>query len=1075
MVAAAGVCAGALLVDHSRTLEHASQQRAAVQSSLSSMRARLETELNGRIHLARGLEALAVARPDLGEAEFRAFARVMQGQQSGLRSLQLARDAIVTHIYPESGNEAARGHSLLSDALTAEAAREAVLTRRFHLAGPYTLRQGGEGLVARQPVFVADGSGGERFWGFATVLLDFQSVMRVSGIPERTDLRFAIRGRDGRGAAGDVFYGEPRLFTRDALTTEVRFPGGYWIVAAEPVGGWDASWPGRPALYAATALLLLAIPLAMGAFARVQRVREEARRLGLRERLLNSLGEGVYGVDRMGCCTFINPAALRLLGYERDEVLGQDTRVLFHGPGLGSQEAMRQPRSRGIWFLRKDGTRFPVEVTTAPIEGDGGCVVAFNDMTEQRQSEERLRLAASVFAHTQQGIMITDAGGELLDVNPAFTEITGYAREEVLGRSPKILSSGRQTPEFYASMKQSLAATGFWRGEIWNRHKSGKAYPELLSIAAVEDGHGGVSHYIGVFSDISRQKQHESELARIAHYDALTSLPNRALLTERLTQGLEQAWRGKSRMAVCMLDLDRFKQVNDDHGHDAGDAVLVEMAMRLKATVRAGDTVARLGGDEFVLLLMNVDGLAACESHAHRVLKAINVPIALAQGEVTLSASLGMTIFPDDAADAETLMRHADQAMYAAKQEGRARYRLFDPEQDRQARTHRETLERIALGIANDEFRLHFQPKVDVRAGRVESFEALARWQHPSQGLLGPGQFLPVIADTELDVELGRWVLHEALRQLAEWRAMGFSFGVSVNVSGRHLLTPGFSEELAALLAKHPTVERNALEIEILETAALADLDAASEVLRECLYLGVSTALDDFGTGYSSLAYFRRLPVKTLKIDQVFIRGMLEDPDDMAIVEGIIRFARAFDRNLVAEGAELPELCTLLAAMGCEKVQGHGVAPPMPPERVPEWVARFRPDPAWEHASVWHPQELPLLAAELLHRRWVAEVQSWVQGRHEQQPPPDADACGFGRWYESGGRQRYGRVASWEKLGEMHEAVHALAEALIHACLEGRHAEARARLPELSKLRDRLLGQLRQLRVPVPDGVRLSV
>ncbi len=1070
VTAAAGVCLGAYLIDRSEVREHEAARRLHVQANLSQVRARLEMELNGRIHLARGLEALAVALPELSQREFEAFAHVMVGQERGIRSLQLARGGVVSHIYPEAGNEAARGHSLLTDPAVAEAAQRAVSTRNMSLAGPYALRQGGQGLVARLPIFLPAPGGGERFWGFATVVIDFPTLVAASGIAGIRETEFAIRGKDGNGRESALILGANDLFAEEHLATEVRFPNGHWVVAARPAGGWTRSWPGRNWFLIVTVLLLSAIPIVTAALSRASHARAESDRLGLRDRLLNSLDEGVYGVDAAGRCTFANPAALRLLGYTREEVVGADTRELFHGPIVRGESAGGGHHEESL--RRKDGTLFPADVRVAAMEGGDGAVVAFSDITQRKSADERLRLAAIVFARTQQGIMITNAAGELLDVNPAFTDITGYAREEVLGRNPKMLSSGRQSPEFYAAMKDSLAATGFWRGELWNRHKSGKAYPELLSIAAVDDGRGGASHYIGVFSDISRQKQHEAELARIAHYDALTALPNRALLSDRLAQALEQTRRSRSRLAVCMLDLDHFKLVNDELGHDTGDAVLAELAARLKATLRSGDTVARLGGDEFVLLLVNVDGVAACESHAHRVLKAISMPIPAGSGQITLTASIGVTLFPDDASDAETLLRHADQAMYVAKEQGRNRYRLFDPEQDRQARSHRETLERIAYGIAHGEFRLHYQPKVDMRAGRILGFEALVRWQHPTQGLLGPGEFLPVINGTVLDIELGRWVLDEALDQLAAWRAMGFDFGVSVNVSGTHLLKLGFTDELANVLERHPVLERGSLEIEILETAAIVDLDAASEVLRECLRLGVSVALDDFGTGYSSLAYFRRLPVRTLKIDQVFISEMLEDPDDAAIVEGIIRFAKAFDRHIVAEGVQNAELGVLLLAMGCDVAQGHGIAAPMPPERVPEWARGYRPDPGWARGAAWHSNELPLLAAELHHRRWVDQLQAWLVSRGEAEAPPASDChdCGFGRWYDTAGRERFGQAPSWEKAGRMHEAVHELARELADGCRQGCIDDVLERLPELLLLRDRLIACLREMRAPRPSG-----
>ncbi|MGE5096153.1 MAG: EAL domain-containing protein [Betaproteobacteria bacterium] len=1067
LAAAAVVGFSAWAIDRSESREYLAARRLHVQGDLSAVRARLEMELNSRIHLAHGLEALATVKPNLSQAEFQTFARMQQEEHEGIRSLQLARGGVVSHVYPEAGNEAAMGHSLLADPQTAQAARTAIFTRSLVLAGPYALRQGGEGLVARTPVFIED-QPVEQFWGFATVVIDFPTLMHAAGMTSFQGTEFALRGRDGTGGEGPVFHGAAEIFAGEHIATGVRFPNGSWQLAARPVGGWEQPWPGRGWFLLVSALALAAIPVATFAVARASRLRDQSESLRLRDRLLNGMAEGVYGLDVSGRCTFVNAAALRALQFARGEIIGA-TPALFNGPD-GDVEAGASFERR---LRRRDGTTFPAEITVAATEEAQGFVVAFSDITARRVAEERLRLSATVFARTQQGIVITDSAARILDVNPAFSEITGYSREEALGRTPRLLRSGRHGPDFYAAMHRSLGKTGFWRGEIWNRHKSGAVYPELLSIAAVDDEQGTVTHYIGVFSDITRQKQHEVELARIAHYDALTGLPNRALLNDRFTQALEHARRTRSRVAVCMLDLDRFKAVNDQYGHDAGDTVLMETASRLKATLRPADTVARLGGDEFVLLLLDVESPTACDALAHRILTAVSAPIRVGIEPLSVSASLGITMFPEDASDPDTLLRHADRAMYGAKDAGRNAFRLFDAEQDRQARTHRETLERIGVGIAQGEFRLHYQPKVDMRSGRVVGFEALARWQHPAQGLLGPADFLRVIEGTPLDIELGRWVLGEALNQLAEWRAGGLDFGVSVNISVTQLLAPGFAGELRLLLLGHPMITPDALEIEVLETAAIVDLDAASQVLRECLDLGVSVALDDFGTGYSSLAYFRRLPVRTLKIDQIFVRDMLEDLDDMAIVEGIIRFARAFDRQLVAEGVQHGELCHLLLAMGCDIVQGYAIAPPMPVERVADWCRHFRPNPEWATVPRCHAEELQLLAAELQHRRWVDEVCASLLPDHGRGTPPalGSHECGLGRWYDTAGAARHGSQRDWTALMAAHESVHDRVAAILST--PSRDGDAAARIAELVALRDELSRCLRTIRKAAAPAARL--
>ncbi|HET9651117.1 MAG TPA: PAS domain S-box protein, partial [Usitatibacter sp.] len=423
LAAAAVVGFAAWAIDRSEAREYVAAQRLHVQDDLSAVRARLEMELNSRIHLAHGLEALATVKPELTRAEFETFARMMQEEHDGIRSLQLAQRGVVSHVYPEAGNEAALGHSLLEDPLTARVARNAIITRSLLLAGPYALRQGGEGLVARTPVFVNDARG-ESFWGFATVIIDFPTLMRASGMASFAATQFALRGRDGTGQAGAVFQGSADVFAGEHIATEVGFPNGSWLLAARPVKGWSEAWPGRHWFLLVTALALAAIPVATIAFARASRSRDQSESLRLRDRLLNSMAEGVYGLDLSGRCTFVNAAALRALQFTREEIIGA-TPAMFNGPagdvetGPGFEQRLR----------RKDATTFPVEIRVAAMEQAQGFVVAFSDITARRIAEERLRLSATVFARTQQGIVITDAEARILDANPAFTEITGYTRE----------------------------------------------------------------------------------------------------------------------------------------------------------------------------------------------------------------------------------------------------------------------------------------------------------------------------------------------------------------------------------------------------------------------------------------------------------------------------------------------------------------------------------------------------------------------------------------------------------------------------------------------------------------------
>jgi diguanylate cyclase (GGDEF)-like protein/PAS domain S-box-containing protein len=566
-------------------------------------------------------------------------------------------------------------------------------------------------------------------------------------------------------------------------------------------------------------------------------------------------------------------------------------------------------------------------------------------------AQDDMQLAASVFTHAREGITITDPVGNIIDVNEAFTSITGYSREEVLGQNPRMLHSGRHAPEFYEAMWRALTLKGHWGGEVWNRRKNGDVYPEMLTISEVRDDSGKTLHYVALFTDITPIKQHQQQLEHMAHFDALTHLPNRVLLADRLQQAIAQSQRRGLSVAVAYLDLDGFKAVNDQHGHDVGDELLIALAQRLKAALRDGDSLARIGGDEFVAVMVDLEQPQDCEPAIQRLLRAAAEPVHLGDAVLEVSVSIGVTVYPQDSVDADRLIRHADQAMYLAKQAGRNRCHMFDIAQHAAVQNQRESLAHIRRALDREEFVLYYQPKVNMKTGAVIGAEALIRWQHPERGLLPPGAFLPIIEDHPISVELGEWVIDTALTQMSQWRAAGLDLPVSVNVSARQLQYNNFVSRLSALLAAHPDVPPSRLELEILETSALEDMVQVSQLMQACSKVGVRFALDDFGTGYSSLSYLKRLPAEVLKIDQSFIRDMLTDPDDMAIVQGIIGLATAFRREVIAEGVETVAHGEILLSLNCELAQGYGIARPMPAAELPAWAANWRPDAVWKRGK----------------------------------------------------------------------------------------------------------------------------
>ncbi len=615
---------------------------------------------------------------------------------------------------------------------------------------------------------------------------------------------------------------------------------------------------------------------------------------------------------------------------------------------------------RVIVNLMQGGTSFSVESVLQTIAGRrqnilahfsvtpgreqdlGKVLVSLVDITERKQNEEQLRLAASVFSNSQEGILISNADNRIIDINPSFTRLTGYARDDVLGRNPKLLSSGKQSREFYSAMWDALNTRGEWQGEIWNKRKSGEEYAELLSIVAVKDDAGRLQHYVGAFTDITVLKQHEADLDRIAHYDVLTSVPNRRLLDDRLEQAIARARRHGKNLAVCYLDLDGFKPINDQFGHEVGDYVLVEIAHRLQTVSRSDDTVARLGGDEFVLLWNDIGAESDCIQALERVLEKVAEPITVKGEPLAVSASIGVTLYPDDDVDSDSLLRHADHAMYSAKQLGKNRFQMFDARLERQITARVDFLAKVANALEEGQFELYYQPKVDYVRGTIEGVEALIRWNDPILGLVGPKEFLPLIEKDNLAFRVGRWVMEQAVRQARAWDAKGTTIPISVNVFPRHLKYRTFSDDLRSAIESHwPEMPENRLQMEIVESSALEDLDLIEGVVKECLEMGVGFSLDDFGTGYSSLVYLRRLSISELKIDQSFVRHMLDDPSDQAIVVSVIGLGQAFGLRVVAEGVETEQHARHLLDLGCEVVQGYAIGRPMAISEFEQWYENF--------------------------------------------------------------------------------------------------------------------------------------
>ena len=545
-------------------------------------------------------------------------------------------------------------------------------------------------------------------------------------------------------------------------------------------------------------------------------------------------------------------------------------------------------------------------------------------------SQRSLYLAEKVIESSLEGIMVTDAHARIVSVNPAFTRMTGYAAEEVLGLNPSLLNSGRQSPAFYTRMWESLVQDGQWQGEVWNRRKTGEVYPQLLHITAIRDRDGALTHYAALFTDISRLKETEARIRDLAYYDPLTGLPNRRLLEDRLQVELAHAARLRCRLAVMFVDLDRFKRINDSLGHEVGDKLLVEIAQRLRATLREDDTVARMGGDEFLVILNNLSGPDEAATMARRLVGALRRPVQIEGRELVVTTSLGISIYPDDSQDANTLIKHADVAMYRAKDEGRNSFQLFEPAMNARSLEHLALETALHRALPRNELLLHFQPLVNAADGSLVAAEALLRWQHPDLDLVSPADFIPLAEDTGLIVPIGEWVLRSACERHRAWReAGGAALRMMVNISARQFRDEGFVAMVGSVLAE-TAMPPECLTLELTESMLMDNTDRAIARLEQLRALGIALAIDDFGTGYSSLAYLKRFPIDELKIDRLFVRGIDRNTRDAALVAAIISLGHSLGLRVVAEGVETPGHLKVLQSEGCDLAQGFHFSRPLP-------------------------------------------------------------------------------------------------------------------------------------------------
>ena len=887
---------------------------------------------------------------------FRITARNAEGRL--VRAGEASQHVVVRFIVPLDKNLPAVGYDIYSDPVRRQAIQSALERGEISITEPLWLVQDHRrriGLLELYPVYRANGDTPEPRTtplGFAVGVLKVDQLIEIA-LKGVVPAGLHVQIRDVHAPASNSL-----LYRSDANALVVAPFGKQDIAWSKTIGAADRTWElalvptreygeqgrrwfawavGVAGLLFASLLQVLMLGMT-GRAAVVQRKNDELR--DSERRYLQLFNENPLAAWLVDTSTrrflLVNDRAVAHYGWPREEWLQMrlDDIVLADRIGDGNEQQHR----------RSDGSRIDVRVNSSPATyGDiDARLDVVEDVTQEKQIQSKLLLADKALASSSDGIVVIDTRGVVASVNPAFTRITGYDSDEIVGAHASLLNSERQSPAFYRQMWRSIVRDRQWQGELWSRRKDGEEFLERLNVSAVFDDAGKVSHYLGTFTDITAQKQARERIDFLAFHDALTHLPNRVLGQDRLKQAVIAGARHHRKFAVLYMDLDKFKYVNDTHGHSVGDALLQAVSQRLIHLLRTEDLLCRLSGDEFMIVLHEVEDQQHVVSVCEKILSRLVEPFDLEGLRLHTSFSIGVAMFPQDGADAGTLMRNADTAMYEAKLDGRNIYRFFDPQMNAAMLRYVQTRDALRLALERKEFELHYQPQIEFLTGRVVGAEALVRWNRPDRGLMLPAEFISAAEESGLIVPLGKWVLQEACAQAATWRAAGWAEAVvAVNLSGAQFRQGHLEETIFAAL-RESGLEPCGLELELTESILLGDVDAVMNSIRRLKAHGLRLSIDDFGTGYSSLSYLKRFRVDKLKIDQSFVRDILQDDEDRAIVQAVVQMARSLNLRTIAEGVEDAERARVLEELGCDEGQGFVFTKALPAKEFEQWLERHR-------------------------------------------------------------------------------------------------------------------------------------
>ncbi|WP_116366404.1 EAL domain-containing protein [Parahaliea mediterranea] len=951
------------------------EQRNRVLSAATQAARLIESRLNATLAPAQTLAVIARNSHQL-ERHFNIVSQDLLNSHPHIAQLSLSPGGEIQMIAPRRDNGAAMGFNPLTDT---EQGAESLLARAGSgatVAGPLDLIQGGRGIVGRIPVYRPSPLGGEQFWGFSNVTLRLPALVGLLSLDSLS------------GAALDYqlwrqhpVSGERQIIaaSRDTLgdrpvVQSLYIPNARWQLSVMPRGGW----PSPPWLLGAVALGTL-FSLLTGCLARTfvelrsyrsqlrrkvdERTRELDSTLERYHSLISASQTGIWeyeiGERRLVC----QAGYLEMLGYQRSDLptASRGNWLAFCRERVHPDDTQRIEAQVGAYL--KGGCQGQLEVQfrmrhrdgrwvsilsrgsalRGPGEGDASIIAGTHiDISHLVNTTSQLKLALHVMDSTREGLVITDPDYKLVATNRAFLEISGYSEQECLGQPATMLSEGMHTPDFLHTIMQRVAEDGVWQGEIWGRRKNGETAPLWISITAVRDEYGELSHYIGVVSDITLLKQSQAEVQRLAYFDALTGLPNRAMLQDRSEYALKLARQGKRPLAVLVLDLDNFKNINDSLGQDTGDRVLQQCASRLSEALRDEDALCRLGGDEFALLLPNTNADAAAHT-ARRLLDRLGSSFRLLDRELAVSCSIGIAMFPSDGDTLTQLHTNADTAMYRAKQQGRNTYCFYTPEM--QARCLRQLTVENALRRALDKQQLSLNYQIQLQADSLQltGLEALLRWRHPELGQVPPAEFIPIAEASGLILPLSNWVLREVARQLRTWLDSGLAVPrIAVNLSAAQFRQPDLPERVLTILEEF-AIAPGYLELELTESMAMENPNQAAHTLQRLHQAGIGVAIDDFGTGYSSMSQLKHFHISTLKIDRSFVSDLVNSSDDQAVVGTILNLARNLNLRCIAEGVETREQLDYLRQLGCDHVQGYHLGRPMNAEQTRRYLAQSGP------------------------------------------------------------------------------------------------------------------------------------